>query len=70
MTPVMEEVADEVSDDVKIFLVDIDRNKETPSGLGVVAIPLLLLFRDGKETARLGMAHKEEILKAVKALRS
>ena len=64
----VEEVANEVSDKVKIYEIDVDKNQETPSQFSIMAIPALLFFKDGKEVNRLGMAKKDGILSAVNAI--
>ena len=48
----MEQVAKEYSGKVKVLSMDIDQNPETPSRFGVMAIPTLLFFKDGKEALR------------------
>ncbi|GGC93253.1 thioredoxin [Thalassobacillus devorans] len=48
IAPVLEEIDDEMSDQVKIVKLDVDENQETASKYGVMSIPTLLLFKDGK----------------------
>ena len=64
----VEEVAKEVGEKVKVFEIDVDKNQETPSQFGIMAIPALLFFKDGKEVNRLGMAKKDGILSALNAI--
>ena len=46
--PVVEELAGEYKDKVKVAKLNVDDNKQTPSKYGVKGIPTLILFKDGK----------------------
>src|SRR5699024_1355241 len=48
IAPVLEEIDDEMGDKVKIVKLDVDENQETAGQYGVMSIPTLLLFKDGK----------------------
>lgn len=48
MTPVVEDLAAEFSGKVKIGKLDVDENQEIAIRYGVMGIPTLGLFRDGK----------------------
>ncbi|MFP4662061.1 MAG: thioredoxin [Halanaerobiales bacterium] len=45
--PVVEEIAEE-NDDVKVCKLNVDDNQSTASRYGVMSIPTLILFEDGK----------------------
>lgn len=47
--PVIDEIATEMADKVKVVKMNIDDNPSTPSELGVRGIPALMLFKDGKQ---------------------
>ncbi|MDG2959557.1 thioredoxin [Bisgaard Taxon 10/6] len=49
--PILEELAAEFGDKVKIVKMNIDENQGTPAQFGVRSIPTLLLFKDGKVVA-------------------
>lgn len=49
LTPILEQLSDEVKDRVIIVKMNIDDNPETPSKLGVRGIPTMMLFKDGKQ---------------------
>ena len=49
--PILEELAAEYGDKVKIVKMNIDENQGTPAQFGVRSIPTLLLFKDGKVVA-------------------
>lgn len=46
--PIVEELAGEYNDKIKIAKLNVDDNKQTPSKYGVRGIPTLMLFRDGQ----------------------
>jgi len=45
--PILEELADELGDSVRIAKVDVDRNRATAARFGVASIPYLVVLRDG-----------------------
>ena len=48
LDPILEEIANENSDNLKIFKLNIDNNPMTPQKFGVRGIPTIMLFKDGK----------------------
>ncbi|OGS52392.1 MAG: thioredoxin [Erythrobacter sp. RIFCSPHIGHO2_12_FULL_63_10] len=60
--PSLEEISDELADRVTIAKMDIMENTGVPGEIGVQSIPLMVLFKDGKEVARkLGAAPKSQL---------
>lgn len=53
LAPVMEELADELGDRLKIVKLDVDQNNELSMQYGVQSIPTMVLFKDGEEAERL-----------------
>ena len=51
LTPILEQLSEEMKDKVKIVKMNIDDNPETPSKFGVSGIPTMILFKDGKQLA-------------------
>ena len=47
IAPILDEVAEEMSDKVIITKLNIDQNPNTPPKFGVRGIPTLLLFKNG-----------------------
>ena len=45
--PILEELASEYGDKVKIAKINIDQNQSTPTQFGVRSIPMLLMFNNG-----------------------
>ena len=61
--PVLEQVADEVKDKVNIVKLDIDESLETAKQFGVMSVPTMVIFKDGKEVDRIvGLRQKAQIL--------
>lgn len=48
ISPVLEEISEEMAGKVKIVKMNIDENPNSPMQLGVRGIPALFLFKDGK----------------------
>ena len=48
LDPILEEIATENSDKLKIFKINIDENPMTPQKFGVRGIPTIMLFNEGK----------------------
>ena len=46
--PILEEIAEEKKDRLRIVKLNIDENPETPQKYGVRGIPTLMFFKDGK----------------------
>ena len=62
VAPVLEKIAKSYSDRLKICKLNIDDNHKIASDLGVMSIPTLMLFKDGKEQERIVGALGEEEL--------
>ena len=67
--PVVDQLATDYLGKIVIGKLDVDLNQETAAKYGVVSIPTVILFRDGKEVARkVGFAGRpmyETLLKGV-----
>lgn len=67
--PVVDELATDYLGKIVIGKLDVDANKAVAAKYGVMSIPTVILFRDGKEVARkVGFAGKpmyENLLKQV-----
>ena len=48
LTPILEELNNELSDSLKIAKVDVDKNSELAAEFGIKAIPALLLLQNGE----------------------
>jgi thioredoxin 1 len=61
--PVLEQIAREQSA-VRVAKLNVDENQRTAAAFGVQSIPLLVFFRDGRETGRLVGAHPKPNIEA------
>lgn len=67
VSPILGNLAERMSNEVKIFKLNVDENQELASNYGIKSIPSLLIFRDGKEIARtVGAATEQTYEKFVK----
>ena len=48
LDPILEQIAHENTDKLKVFKINIDENPLTPQKFGVRGIPTIMLFNDGK----------------------
>ena len=66
MEPVLEEIAEEYSEKLTVVKLNIDQNQETPLKFGVMNIPTLIFFRDGKEVDRvIGAFPKKQLINRI-----
>lgn len=64
VAPVLEEIEGELAGKAKICKVNVDDEGELASRFGVMSIPTLIVFREGKAAAKsVGVRPKADILK-------
>jgi len=62
IAPVLDQVAEDYADRLKVVKIDIDENQETAPKYGVRGIPTLMLFKDGNVHAtKVGAVSKREL---------
>ena len=62
IAPILEEIAGEYSEKIKVCKIDIDSNEGTPPKYGIRGIPTLMLFRDGQvEATKVGALSKSQL---------
>ncbi len=67
IAPVIEQLAKELSGKVVFGKMDVDSNRATPMKFGIMAIPTLLVFKEGKLVDQIiGAVPKEMILERLK----
>ena len=52
IAPIVEQIHEELGDKVKIMKMDIDETPATPMQLGIMSIPTVIIFKDGKAAER------------------
>lgn len=66
LTPTVEEVAQQFGDNAKVFKLNVDDNPQTSQRYGVRGIPMLVVFKDGKEVERVvGAVGKAAIVRMI-----
>jgi thioredoxin 1 len=53
VAPIVEEIAADYADKLRVGKMDVDTNRKTPGQYGISGIPTLILFKDGAEAARI-----------------
>jgi len=66
VTPVLNELAKEYDNKVKVAKVNVDEESALAQKYNVVSIPTLIVFKDGKEIERrIGFSGKEALTKII-----
>ena len=66
LTPVLEELSNEMSDSVGVYKVNVDDNTELAQEHGVQSIPTLLVFKNGALSETIvGLKTKDELIEIV-----
>jgi thioredoxin 1 len=52
IAPIVEQIRGELGEKVKVVKMDIDENPSTPTQLGIMSIPTVIIFKDGKAAER------------------
>jgi thioredoxin 1 len=63
IAPIVKEIADEYEGQIRVAKLDADENPNTMQAYGIMGIPTLILFKDGKAVERItGFMPKERLL--------
>ena len=66
IAPIVDELAGEYADKLKIVKMNVDENPRTPAQYGVRGIPNLILFKDGTVQQQIvGAVPKAHLVKAI-----
>ena len=69
LSPVIDEVAEELSGKATVVKVDSDVMGDTCSKYSIKSLPTLVFFKDGKEVDRvIGVTSKEDIIEKLNSL--
>ena len=67
MSPIIDEIAEELQDSVKVGKVNVDENQELAIKYDVMSIPTIIIFKNGMPVKTfLGVTDKNEILESLK----
>jgi|688.fasta_scaffold313512_2 thioredoxin 1 len=68
MAPVVDEVANQFADKVKVFKVDVDENPQLSQALEITSIPTLVVFKNGRViAANTGFTPKDALVSMVES---
>ncbi len=66
IAPILDELAEEYSDRLSIVRMDVDQNPRAASQYGIMSIPTLLIFKDGKPISHIvGFRPKAELKRSL-----
>ena len=65
LSPVLEEVAEELAGKAAIVKVDVDESGEWASSYGIMSVPTLIVFKDGEAVKMSAGFQPKEQLKAM-----
>ena len=67
IAPILDQVAGEQPEKIKIGKLDVDSNQDTAMKFGVMSIPTMILFKDGQPVERLvGYMPKERLMQKIR----
>ena len=67
LAPILKEVKDEIKDNASIIKIDIDKNPQVAGAYQVMAVPTLIIFKQGKLLWRQsGVLPKNELVQKLK----
>jgi len=66
VAPVLEEIAQENAERMRLGKLNVDENPQTAEKYGIMNIPTMILFKNGKEVTRIiGFRPKSEIIRSL-----
>ena len=67
MSPVIDEIAEELGDMVKVGKVDSDKNRMLIEKFGIMSIPTIFVIKQGEIVKKfMGVTPKKDIIEAIK----
>ena len=62
IVPILEEIADEMQDIIKVVKINLDENPNIPNKYGIQSIPTMIIFKKGQPiSTKIGVAIKSEV---------
>jgi thioredoxin 1 len=69
LTPIVEELAKDYAGRLKVGKIDIDHSRQTPTKYGVMSIPTLIFFKNGRDVEKIvGLKSKADLRKKIEAV--
>ncbi|MFA6860001.1 MAG: thioredoxin [Clostridia bacterium] len=66
LAPLLEQASHELKENQEIYKLDIDESLDIAKKFGVMSVPTMIIFKDGKEVNRVvGLRQKAQILEAI-----
>lgn len=63
MSPIIDEIAEEMGDKVKVGKIDTDENMNLAEKYGIMSIPTIIIFKNGEVKKQfVGLTSKDEII--------
>ena len=67
MSPIIDEIAEELGENIKVGKVDSDENMELAEEFGIMSIPTIMIFENGQVIKTfIGVTSKDEIMNVLK----
>ena len=67
MSPIIDKIAEELGENVKVGKVNSDENMELAEKYGIMSIPTIMIFKDGNlDKTFIGVTDKTTIINAIK----
>ncbi|MGN0029830.1 MAG: thioredoxin [Marinilabiliaceae bacterium] len=64
LAPQVDALAKDYEDRVRFYKMDVDAARDTPSELGVMSIPTIIIFKDGQPVEKsVGLKAKDQLAK-------
>ncbi|MBO0443917.1 thioredoxin [Vagococcus fluvialis] len=64
-TPILEQMSEDYVDQVKFTKINVDENPATSQQFGIMSIPNMLLFKDGKVVENIVGVHQKAQLQSI-----
>lgn len=69
LSPIVEEIAQEYKDKIKVGKLDVDKNPNTPGKYNILSVPTLLFFKDGElVNHQIGLISKQTLKNKLNSL--